>query len=74
VERALTLCAAEDHALVVLHDIPTGAMAHLDRFLETARACGHTFQQPFPASCMPIVRGRIVGPIDAYLTEAPVPA
>jgi peptidoglycan/xylan/chitin deacetylase (PgdA/CDA1 family) len=72
VERTLTLCAAEDHALVVLHDLPTGAMAHLDRFLETARERGHTFQQPFPASCMPIVRGRIVSPIDAYLTKAPV--
>jgi peptidoglycan/xylan/chitin deacetylase (PgdA/CDA1 family) len=40
VERALTLCAMQEHALVVVHDLPTGAMAHLDRFLATARDRG----------------------------------
>jgi hypothetical protein len=71
VDRALALTAAETHALVVLHDLPTGAMAHLDRYLGMAMDRGDVFQQAFPVSCLPIQRGRLIAPIDAYLTEAP---
>lgn len=69
VERALELCFAQEHALVVLHDLPTGAMKQLDRFLGLAKDHGARFQQDFPAACVPIERGRLVHSIDGYLTE-----
>ncbi len=37
VERGLSQCAATDWALVVLHDLPTGAMDRLERFIELSR-------------------------------------
>jgi peptidoglycan/xylan/chitin deacetylase (PgdA/CDA1 family) len=70
VQRALDLCFAQDHTLLVLHDLPTGAMKHLDRFIGLARERGAAFVQDFPADCVPLERGRLTRPIDAYLTEA----
>jgi len=70
VERALEQCFAQEHALVVLHDLPTGAMRLLGRFIEAARDRGASFRQDFPADCVPIVEGRVVRPIGAYLTVA----
>ncbi|PTM41836.1 polysaccharide deacetylase family protein [Bosea sp. 124] len=69
VERALALCFAQEHALIVLHDLPTGAMKQLDRFIVSARDRGASFQQDFPASCVPIERGRLVSPVDGYVTD-----
>lgn len=69
VERALEMCFAREQALVVLHDLPTGAMKRLEHFIGAAKDRGASFQQNFPASCVPLDRGRLVGPIDAYLTE-----
>lgn len=70
VERALEQCFSQPEALIVLHDIATGAMNQLDRFLNLARDRGARFTQDFPASCVPIEGGRILRPIDAYLTGA----
>jgi hypothetical protein len=70
VERALAQCFAQEHALVVLHDLPTGAMKNLDRFLGAAKDRGAAFRQDFPVSCVLLERGRIVAPIEAYLAEA----
>ncbi|MET7246249.1 polysaccharide deacetylase family protein [Methylobacterium sp. EM32] len=70
VERALEQCFSQPEALIVLHDIATGAMNQLDRFLNLARDRGARFTQDFPASCVPIESGRILRPIDAYLTGA----
>jgi peptidoglycan-N-acetylglucosamine deacetylase len=69
VERALALSFARPHALVVLHDLPTGAMRGLDRFVATARERGAVFQQDFPWDCVPIERGQVVGSIEAYVSE-----
>lgn len=69
VERALELCFAQEHALIVLHDLPTGAMNKLDRFLCLAKDRGARFQQDFPASCVPIECGRLVQAIEPYITE-----
>ena len=69
VERALALCFAEQAALAVLHDLPTGAMRELDRFIHAARDRGATFVQDFPRACVPIECGRITGPIEPYLSE-----
>ncbi|MBI1201260.1 MAG: polysaccharide deacetylase family protein [Rhodopseudomonas sp.] len=69
VDRALELSFQKAHALVVLHDLSTGAMRNLDRFIGLALDRGATFQQDFPGDCVPVECGRIVEPIDTYLTE-----
>jgi len=69
VERALALCFARPHALLVLHDLPTGAMRDLDRFIAAARDRGATFTQDFPADCVPMERGELTGPIEPYVTR-----
>ena len=40
--------------LVVLHDLPTGAMAHLDRFIGCLQAQGFELTQQFPPDCLPV--------------------
>src|SRR5271165_6803003 len=61
VERALADCAAQPWTVVVLHDLPTGAMTHLDRFVGTLFDRGAEFRQDFPVDTTPILRGRRVG-------------
>lgn len=68
VERALAHCIAHPWTLMVLHDLPTGAMAHLAQFLDRAAIAGARFRQDFPSDCVPIQRGRLVQPIDAYVS------
>lgn len=68
VARALAQCKAQPWTLMVLHDIPSGAMRHLDRFLGEAGQAGARFRQDFPPDCVPIVEGVIVRPIDDYVT------
>ena len=69
VERAIHLCFQKKHALMVLHDLSTGAMRNLDRFIGAAKDRGATFQQDFPRDCVPIERGKITGAIDGYMAE-----
>lgn len=69
VNRALNLCFAQEHAVVVLHDLPTGAMEHLDQFLAEAKDRGAIFEQDFPASCILIEQGKVVSDIRPYVTE-----
>jgi len=57
VDRALAECQSCPWSLVVLHDLPTGAMRHLPRFLEEASQAGAEFVQEFPPECLPIRRG-----------------
>jgi peptidoglycan/xylan/chitin deacetylase (PgdA/CDA1 family) len=64
VERALEQCRATGRTLLVLHDLPTGAMDHLERFLDTALAEGMRFTQALPEACLPIVRGQVVRPLE----------
>jgi len=74
VDRALALTSRQQHALVVLHDLSTGAMDELDRFLNLVKDRGDTFKQDFPRSCVPIERGRPLQSIDDYLSEDAAPA
>lgn len=67
VERALAQCRAQPWTLMVLHDLPTGAMRHLDRFLDAAGADGARMRQDFPPACVPIVEGVPVLPLDDYV-------
>lgn len=70
VERALQHCASQPWTLMVLHDLPTGAMAHLEVFLDKVGEAGGCIRQDFPPEQMPIVDGAIVRPIDDYVAAA----
>ena len=54
---------------MVLHDLPTGAMNHLGRFLDRAASLGARFRQDFPPACVPMVAGNIVGAITPYMSD-----
>ena len=44
--------------VVVIHDLPTGAMKHLEEFILAARDLGAEFTQDFPADCVPLLCGK----------------
>lgn len=66
-ERALADVGRQERTLVVLHDVPTGAMAALPRFLEQLLARGATVDAELPAQLVPIEQGRIVGSLDGLV-------
>ena len=72
VHRALEEARTADWSLIVLHDVPSGAMLHLGRFLAQLREEDVEIRQEFPARCTPIVDGRVVQPIEQYVANAPV--
>lgn len=55
--------------LMVLHDLPTGAMKHLERFLDWVEDAAGEIRQEFPPTTTPIVGGIAVLPLDAYVTD-----
>jgi peptidoglycan/xylan/chitin deacetylase (PgdA/CDA1 family) len=73
VERALDQCAAGPWTLMVLHDLPNGAMRRLPAFLDAVEARGGRIRQDFPPGCTPLVRGRATGPLAPYVTETAAP-
>ncbi|WP_433722394.1 polysaccharide deacetylase family protein [Nocardia sp. CA-129566] len=70
VQRCLTDIASQQWSLVVLHDLPTGAMRHLPRFLDRLDALDADIIQEFPESCVPIRRGHPYSSVD-HLTRPP---
>src|SRR5688572_28296107 len=68
VERALGQCAAQPWTLLVLHDLPNGAMVHLPAFIASVRKHGGSFRQDFPSGCVPVRRGEVVAPLAPYVT------
>lgn len=70
VERALEQMRGQDWTLMVLHDLPTGAMDHLERFLDRAEAAGARFRSDFPPALVPIVDGQPVRPLDDCVAAA----
>jgi peptidoglycan/xylan/chitin deacetylase (PgdA/CDA1 family) len=69
VDRALAQCRLQDRTLMVLHDLPTGAMDHLETFLDRAEKSGISVRQDFPPGCIPIQAGAVVLPIEAYVSS-----
>jgi peptidoglycan/xylan/chitin deacetylase (PgdA/CDA1 family) len=67
-ERAVADCQSRDWTLLVLHDLPNGAMAHLEEFITRTKAEGCRFIQEFPPECVPILEGKAVLPLDPYIT------
>ena len=67
-EVALAQCLAQPWTLLVLHDLPTGAMGRLRIFIDRVLDHGGRFRQDFPPACVPILRGEVVAGIDAFVT------
>jgi peptidoglycan/xylan/chitin deacetylase (PgdA/CDA1 family) len=56
--QAMLRAATEtETVLLVLHDLPNGAMRHLDRFLGEAMECGAQFGAAPPDACVPLRNG-----------------
>ena len=70
-ETALAQCMAQPWTLLVLHDLPTGAMGRLNIFIERLLDYGARFRQDFPPECVPILRGQAVRPLEPYLKAMP---
>jgi peptidoglycan/xylan/chitin deacetylase (PgdA/CDA1 family) len=68
VERALAQCSAQSWTLLVLHDLPNGAMRHLEAFIGAIRERGGQFRQDFPPDCVPLRRGRVIGDLSPYVS------
>ena len=66
-ERALAQCRVMPWSVVVLHDLPTGAMLNLERFIGLLRGAGAEIVQEFPPECVPILLGRVMFPVDQYI-------
>jgi len=64
VDRALADIRSQDWTVLVLHDIPSGAMDHLGAFLDLVIAEGVQIVQELPDACVPIRRGALVGSVD----------
>lgn len=60
--KALSDIDENDHTLVVLHDIDTGAMAHLADFLDEVLDRGIEITLELPEECVPIRHGQVVSP------------
>ena len=67
VDAALADAGRLDHAVVVLHDLPTGAMDKLDGFLGRLEAEGLPVVQDFPDSVLVMDRG-VAGDLDGLVS------
>jgi peptidoglycan/xylan/chitin deacetylase (PgdA/CDA1 family) len=57
VARCLADVATQDHTVVVVHDLDTGAMAHLGELIDHLDELEVEVTHQFPDSCVPIRRG-----------------
>lgn len=72
--RGLAQIQAQPWSLTVLHDLPSGAMAHLESFIERARALGAQFVQEFPPECVPLRAGVATPALAQFVAEKDLPA
>ncbi|MES2263640.1 MAG: polysaccharide deacetylase family protein [Pseudomonadota bacterium] len=68
-DTALAQCLAQPHTVLVLHDLATGAMAQLDRFIVSVQAAGGQFEQSFPETCVPLFEGCARTPLTPFITQ-----
>ena len=66
-ELALAQCLAQPWSLLVLHDLPTGAMGRLRIFIDRVLDHGGRFRQDFPPQCVPLLRGEAVASMARYV-------
>ena len=67
-ETAIAQCIAQPWTVLVLHDLPTGAMGRLRIFIDRVLDHGGRFRQDFPSELVPIRRGEVRAPLEAYVT------
>ena len=70
VETALRQVATQPWTLMVMHDLPTGAMDHLEAFLTEVAQRGGRVRQDFPPDCLPITAGRVTGPLADFVSSS----
>jgi peptidoglycan/xylan/chitin deacetylase (PgdA/CDA1 family) len=59
VATALAHVAAQEHTVIVLHDLDTGAMQHLEKFLAASLERGDVFTHELPEDCVPMRVGAL---------------
>jgi len=67
-ETAIAQCLSQPWSVLVLHDLPTGAMGRLRIFIDRVLDHGGRFRQDFPPQLVPIRRGEVCAPLGAYVT------
>jgi peptidoglycan/xylan/chitin deacetylase (PgdA/CDA1 family) len=67
VARGLAQIQTQPWSLMVLHDLPSGAMVHLESFIEQAKALGAQFVQEFPPGCVPLHAGAAAPELALYV-------
>lgn len=67
-ETAIAQCLSQPWTVLVLHDLPTGAMGRLRIFIDRVLDHGGRFRQDFPPQCVPIRRGEVVGQLEPYVS------
>jgi peptidoglycan/xylan/chitin deacetylase (PgdA/CDA1 family) len=69
VRRCLDQISDQQWSLVVIHDLPTGAMKHLPELLDRLDTLGVEVVQEFPHTCTPIRDGVLTGDLTAFTTN-----
>jgi peptidoglycan/xylan/chitin deacetylase (PgdA/CDA1 family) len=69
VDRAWADVDRQAWTVVVVHDLPTGAMDHLPRFLDGLEQRGVEMRTDFPEACLPIRRGRVCADLAPLMPE-----
>ena len=67
-ETALAQCLLQPWTLLVLHDLPTGAMGRLRIFIDRVLDHGGQFRQDVPPQCVPLGRGEALSPLEPYVS------
>jgi len=68
--RGVAECLAQEHPVLVLHDIATAGMDRLDRCLGRLGDAGARFRQEFPPAVLPMRRGLASAGLRDYVTPA----
>jgi peptidoglycan-N-acetylglucosamine deacetylase len=68
VTSCLNEIGSQPWSVVVVHDLPTGAMDHLPQFLNHLDRIGAEVVQEFPDSCVPIAPGKASTDLSALTT------
>lgn len=69
VERTLAEVAGQEEALVVLHDVVPDTPVRLPALLDGLAGAGHEIVQAWPERCVPIRRGEMRSPVEAWVAD-----
>ncbi|GAB04523.1 polysaccharide deacetylase family protein [Gordonia amarae] len=69
-DRALARLDEREWNVLVTHDVPTGAMDHLPRFLDTVLDAGIEIVQELPEHATPLLRGQPTAALNDIVTTA----